>query len=128
MNKQNQRVFRWGGEGGLHRQEEAINQRPWGGFCLFTYQETHLFPVVLNNLIVWQARPSLHVEVTRSFLGVESDLSALAFSKSTHKQRTALLNKSTGTLWAKGRVRPLDSDNTWIKTAGLMRSDVASGF
>lgn len=31
-------------------------------------------------------------------------------------------------LWARRKVRPPDSVNTWIQTAGLMRSDVASGI
>lgn len=117
--------------------KEAINQSPWGLFCLFTYLETQLFPVVLGNLIVWQARPPPHAKVTRSFSSVESDLSYLAFSKSmhththTHNTNNAphawKKNTITHRPWVRRRVRPLHSDNTWIQTAGLMRSDVASG-
>lgn len=128
------------GEASLRRQQRGHQSKPWGrGFFLFrpfTYQETHLSPVVLGNLIVWRARPPPHVEVARSSLSVESDLSALAFRESTHththsqhRQYATCLSKNTLThkLRVKRRVRPLDSDNTWIQTAGLMRSDVASG-
>lgn len=71
--------------------KEAISQSLEGVFCCFCFFHISRKPtlsVVLVNLIVWQGRPPPHVEVTRSFLSVKSDLSGLAFSKSMHTHTT----------------------------------------
>lgn len=82
--------------------KEAISQSLEGVFCCFCFFHISRKPtlsVVLVNLIVWQARPPPHVEVTRSFLSVMSDLSGLAFSKSMHthnkNSRATCLGRNT---------------------------------
>lgn len=79
--------------------KEAINQNTGSFFPLFfiTYHEPELFPVVLDNPIFWQAWPlpcSSSQGSKRSLFAVESDLSRLAFSKSTHAQTTQTLHSS----------------------------------